>query len=105
MSIGALDQRAELLANTLEPDGGGGFTGLWQVFAQVWVRIIPLPPSEKFSADRLESKARHRLVLRHRADLACGQRVRVGTRLFQIQGLQNDTPRAAYITLYGEELP
>jgi head-tail adaptor len=101
----SLKQRATLQANTLLPDGGGGYTDNWQAFAQVWVKITALAPSERFGPDRLEAKARHRLSLRRRSDLAVGQRVVVGPRHFQVHGLEDDGPQASFVTLWCEELP
>lgn len=105
MMFSSLNQRATLQVHTLLPDGGGGYTDAWQSFAAVWVKITALPPSERFAADRLEPKARHRITLRRRNDLAVGQRIVVGPRRFQVHGLEDDGPRAAFITLICEELP
>ena len=101
----SLNQRAELQANTLLADGGGGYSDNWQSFARVWVQITPRPPTESFAADRLEAKARHAITLRRRGDIAIGQRVVAGPRCFKIHGLQDEGSRAAFITLFCEELP
>jgi len=101
----SLNQRAVLQANTLLADGGGGYTDNWQSFASVWVKITPIAPTERFGPDRLEAKARHRILLRRRNDLAVGQRLVVGPRLFKVHGIQDDGPRQAFITLWCEELP
>ena len=39
MTISSLNQRAQLLANTLTPDGGGGFGEAWEAFASVWIAL------------------------------------------------------------------
>ncbi len=101
----SLNQRAALQANTLQPDGGGGYTDNWQSFASVWVKITPIAPTDRFSADRLEPKARHQILLRRRRDLCVGQRVVVGPRLFKVHGIEDDDPRQAFVTLWCEELP
>ena len=101
--IGALDQRAQLLANTLTPDGGGGFDESWDAFASVWVAIEPLGGSDAFGPDRLEARVRHRLTLRRRGDVAAGQRAMVGTRAFRIHTVLDD--RSQFMTLLCEELP
>ncbi|MDR3527229.1 MAG: phage head closure protein [Rhizomicrobium sp.] len=101
----SLNQRALLQANTLQDDGGGGYTDNWQAFAAVWVKLTPLAPAERFGPDRLEAKARHRILLRRRNDLAVGQRVVVGPRVFAVHGIADEGPRAAFITLWCEELP
>jgi SPP1 family predicted phage head-tail adaptor len=94
-----------LLANIIVPDGGGGFTDDWEAFASVWVAIEPIGGSDAFGPDRLEARVRHRLVLRRRNDVAAGQRVQVGTRLFRIHTVLDEGPQAAAMTLLCEELP
>lgn len=103
--LSTLTQRASLLAQTLTPDGGGGFASAWESFADVWLALEPLGSSDTVVADRLESRVRHRMTLRRRTDLSAGQRVLIGTRLFRIHAVQDEGPRAASITLACEEIP
>ncbi len=103
--IGELRQRASLLAETLTPDGGGGFSDAWEVFAEVWVAVAPLGGNDAFGPDRLESRVRHRLTLRRRGDVAAGQRVQVGTRLFRIHTVLDEGPQSQTMILLCEELP
>ena len=103
--IGTLNQRASLLANTLVPDGGGGFTESWEAFASVWVAVEPVGGSDAFGPDRLESRVRHRITLRRRSDVASGQRVQVGPRVFRIHTLLDEGPQSATVILLCEELP
>jgi SPP1 family predicted phage head-tail adaptor len=103
--IGNLDQRAQLLANTLTPDGGGGFVEDWEAFASVWIALAPLGGSDAFGPDRLEQRVRHRIALRRRGDVAAGQRVAVGSRNFRIHTLIDEGPRSAVMILLCEELP
>jgi SPP1 family predicted phage head-tail adaptor len=105
MNIGSLNQRALLLANTLVPDGGGGFTDDWEAFASVWVAVEPIGGTDAFGPDRLEARVRHRLVLRRRGDVAAGQRVQVGSRLFRIHTVLDEGPQSQIMTLLCEELP
>ena len=100
-----LTQRASLLACTLTPDGGGGFAQAWEAFAAAWIALEPLGAEDKVGADHLESRVRHRITLRRRGDLAAGQRVAVGARLFRVHALLDDGPRAPFVQLLCEELP
>jgi SPP1 family predicted phage head-tail adaptor len=103
--IGSLNQRALLLANTLTPDGGGGFSDNWEAFASVWAAVEPLGGTDAFGPDRLEARVRHKLTLRRRADVSTGQRAQIGTRLFRIHTVFDEGPQAALMTLLCEELP
>ncbi len=102
--LSTLDQRASLLARTLTPDGGGGFSESWDVFAVVWIALQPLGATDSVGAARLESRVRHRIVLRRRTDLAAGQRIQVGARVFRVHAVLDDGARAAYVSLLCEEL-
>jgi SPP1 family predicted phage head-tail adaptor len=103
--IGSLNQRALLLANTLQPDGGGGFTDNWEAFATVWIAVEAIGGGDDPSADRLESRVRHRIALRRRGDVAAGQRVQVGARIFRIHTVIDNGPQSPLMTLLCEELP
>ena len=103
--ISSLNQRALLLAKTLTPDGGGGFSDNWEAFASVWVAVEPLSGTDAFGPDRLEARVRHRLALRRRGDVAAGQRAQVGARLFRIHTLLDEGPQSSLMTLLCEELP
>jgi SPP1 family predicted phage head-tail adaptor len=103
--IGALNQRAQLLANTLTPDGGGGYVSDWEIFATVWIALIPLGGSDAFGPDALEARVRHKILLRRRSDVAAGMRASVGARTFRIHTVIDEGPRAATMTLLCEELP
>ena len=103
--IGTLNQRAALLANTLAPDGGGGFTDDWEAFADVWVAVAPIIGSDAFGPDRLDSRVRHRITLRRRSDVAAGQRVQIGARLFRIHTVLDEGPASSTMILLCEELP
>lgn len=103
--IEKLDQRATLQAMTLTPDGGGGYVEGWQSFATVWVHLAPTGARDALGPDMLESRARHSVTLRRRSDLAAGQRVVAGTRVFKVHAVLDQGPRATLVTLLCEELP
>ncbi|HXC56104.1 MAG TPA: phage head closure protein [Rhizomicrobium sp.] len=103
--LSELNQRATLLALTLAPDGGGGFAESWTAFATVWIGIEALSATDTANADHLESRVRHRIVLRRRSDLAAGQRLQVGARLFRLHGVLDPGSHASYLILQCEELP
>lgn len=102
--LSTLTQRASLLARTLTPDGGGGFSESWSAFATVWIALTPLGAQDKVNADHLESRVRHAILLRRRSDLAAGQRVAIAARLFRIHAVRDGGPRDATVTLLCEEV-
>lgn len=103
--LSSLNQRAALQANMLAPDGGGGYAGTWQTFALVWVKLTPAGTSDTFGPDARESRARYRITLRRRWDLAAGQRLSIAARSFAVHGIIDEGPQEPFVTLLCEELP
>jgi len=103
--IALLNQRATLFARTLAPDGAGGFDESWSSFAHVWIALAPVSATDTLNAGHLESRVRHKITLRWRSDLAAGQRVQVGARIFRVHAVLDEGPRAPFIILQCEELP
>lgn len=103
--IGKLDLRAALQSNLRTPDAGGGCGESWQTFAVVWARLLPVGANDIFGPDARESRARYRLWLRRRSDLAAGLRVVIGAHTLLVRALLDEGPRADLVTLLCEELP
>jgi len=100
-----LSQRAALQAMTLTPDGGGGYGESWQTFGWAWVKVAPIGATDTVSADALASRARHRITLRRRDDIAAGHRLVVGGRTFKVHAVLDGGAREPLIALLCEELP
>lgn len=103
--LGTLSRRATLRAQTLTPDGGGGFTAAWDVVAVVWARLEPMSGEDRVRAGGLESRVRHKIVVRRSNAYAAGQRVEIGARLFAVRALLDDGPQNPFLTLLCEEIP
>ena len=103
--LGTLNRRATLRAQTLTPDGGGGFTESWDVVAIVWARLEPVTGADRGASDKLESRVRHKIVLRRSNACAPGQRVEIGARIFGVRALLDEGPQSPFLTLLCEELP
>jgi SPP1 family predicted phage head-tail adaptor len=103
--LSRLKQRASLLSKTLVSDGGGGFSESWQTLADVWIEITPLGAKEKFSADALQARVRHRIVLRARDDIVPGLRLATPDRVFAVRAVLARDKGAPLLTLLCEELP
>jgi SPP1 family predicted phage head-tail adaptor len=103
--IGALNQRASIMAQTLTPDGGGGYAESWDEIAQAWISIEPVSGGDVFGPDAVESRLRHRVTLRRNASVAAGQRIVVGARTLRIHAVLDAGPQTALTTLLCEELP
>jgi len=103
--LSQLNQRADLLAPAQTPDGAGGFTESWNAFATVWCALAPASGNDTFGPDALESSVRAKIEIRRHSDVAAGQRVAIGTRLFAIHAVLDAGPADPLVTLDCEELP
>lgn len=103
--LGSLNQRATVRAQTLTPDGGGGYSESWDVVATVWARLEPVAGADRYTSDKLESRVRHKITLRRSNAFAAGQRVEIGARIFAVRALLDDGLQSPFITLLCEELP
>jgi SPP1 family predicted phage head-tail adaptor len=101
--IGELNQRASILARTMTPDGGGGFSESWNAIATVWAKLETSSGADVFGPDTTEQRNRTRVTIRQRGDVAAGQRVTIGSRTLRIHNVLDDG--GAVIALLCEELP
>jgi len=101
--IGELNQRIRILAQTLTPDGGGGYSEVWNVIATLWADVEPRAGNNVFAADALQSRVQHRVTIRRNAAIAVGMRVAAGAATLAIGAILDDG--SPLITLVCEELP
>ena len=101
--IAELNQRANILAPTLTPDGGGGTTATWNTVATVWAKLEPLSGGETFAGQAPRSTVRYRITLRRNAATIVGRRVAIGLRSFRIADVLDDG--SPLVSLLCEDLP
>ena len=101
--IGELNQRVRILAQTRDPDGGGGYAEVWNVIATLWANVAPRAGSNVFAADALQSRVEYRVTIRRNAAVLVGMRVMAGTLTLSIAAILDDG--SPLITLICEELP
>ncbi|HEY8698476.1 MAG TPA: phage head closure protein [Rhizomicrobium sp.] len=102
--LSSLNQRGVIEAQTLTPDGAGGYSASWTTVANAWVSLEPMSGAEMFGPDASESRVRHRIVLRRLDGIAAGMRVKIGARAFLIRALLDDGPQSQFLRLMTEEI-
>ncbi|MFZ9501090.1 MAG: phage head closure protein [Beijerinckiaceae bacterium] len=83
-SIGQLNTRLALEEPVVAIDSIGGATVSWSLKAQVWGAVRPLGAREIVAGERRQSEITHLIVLRWRAQVSPGMRLRDGERVFEI---------------------
>ena len=102
--LSKLNQRVTLEAQTLTPDGAGGYGASWDTIALVWAAIEPVSGADVFGPDASESRVRTRITIRRRTDVLAGMRVNANGRVFQIKAVLDKGPRVQFLTLVTEQI-
>lgn len=105
--IGRRRRRLVLEAPSETPDGAGGATRSYSAVATVWASVEAVETSaggERWRADRPELATRLRVVMRWRADLDGGKRLRDGARLFAIVSAADPDGRRRHSVCIVEEV-
>lgn len=65
----------------------------WTDLDQVWADIRPTSARERMisSADQLQAAIDHVIIIRWRSDISTKQRIKFGTRIFDIEGFADRT--------------
>jgi SPP1 family predicted phage head-tail adaptor len=100
--LSTLNRRVALEAQTLNPDGGGGYSAGWNTVATVWAAVEPVSGADVFGPDASEARVRYRVTIRRRTDVFAGMRVNDAGRLFAIRAVLDDGPRSQFFTLLTE---
>lgn len=104
--VGVLRRRLVLEGPVATPDGLGGATQTFEILAAVWGRIEWLGGGERWRMGRPEQVATHRITLRWRGGVDTGQRLRDGTRLYDIRAVADpDDGRRRLVCLVEEISP
>ena len=102
--IGGFRSRLILEAPVDTTDDNGGVTRSYAVLAIVWGMIVPARATDRFAGERMEQSITHSVRLRFRADLTGAMRLRLGTRVFVIHGIEDAGERHRFSLCQCEEV-
>lgn len=102
--LSQLNRRVALEAQTLTPDGGGGYIANWDLIATVWAAIEPVSGTEVFGPDASEARVQYRISIRRRSDVFAGMRLNDGGRHFTIKAVLDDGPQSQFFNLLTEKI-
>jgi len=104
LSVGNLRARLVLEGPVETPDAAGGVTRTWATLASVWCDVATLNAQQRFEAEQIGQTVTHRLTLRWRAGLSTKQRLRRGTQIFLIRGVQDPDDKRRRLVCTCEEI-
>lgn len=84
MKAGSLRHRVTIEQQTTTKGAKGGVIKTWTTFAERWASVEPLQGREFYDAQKVNSEARYKVVLRYLAGVLPTMRVKYGTRTFEI---------------------
>ena len=89
MRSGSLRHRIVIQESTEVSDGMGSFTTTWSDTLEAWAAIWPLSSKESLDAMKLELQVTHKIRIRYRSGITAKNRIKFGTRYFNIISLIN----------------
>lgn len=100
---GRLRLRLALERASANPDGAGGSTLAWSGVATLAADVRPIDPQERPRGEGLADMTLCRIVIRHRLDVAPGDRFRLGARTFLILATSDPAEDGRYLACLAEE--
>lgn len=100
--IGNLKHRVTFQKSVRTPDGGGGFTEIWQSIDSnpiVYAAIMPLSGGEQLRFHQLEATVTHRIVIRYRSDVTSAMRIVRGTTIYDITAVTDRNGQGVYLEI------
>ena len=89
MRSGTLRHRITIQESTEVSDGMGGFMTVFSDTLEAWAAIWPLTAKESLDAMKLELQVTHKIRIRYRSGITAKNRIKFGTRYFNIISLIN----------------
>ncbi|WP_435007991.1 phage head closure protein [Tundrisphaera lichenicola] len=80
-------------------DGQGGFTETWADGATVWCSITPIKAYERVQAMQMQTPVSHKIVMRYRSDVTTANRLRFGSRVFEVKEAINVEERGRILQI------
>lgn len=100
---GRLRTRLTLETRLDTPDGAGGFTRSWVNGPTFAADIVPVRAGEGEFGEGHAGLVSHRIVIRGRSDIASGDRLRLGARVFEIHAIHDRDEDGRYLTCLTQE--
>lgn len=100
---GRLRLRLVLEKPARAPDGAGGAVLSWTSIGIIAADVTLVRAEERGAGEGIADMILHKIIVRHRADLAAGDRLRSGARLFRILAVTDPQEDGRYLACLAEE--
>ena len=97
--ISQLRHRVRLETPATTIDEGGGQTLVWSLTDEVWARIKAVSGREIVRGSQIVPRVNYRVTIRHRADVAAGDRVVIDTEALLIETAADPDGKRRFLIL------
>lgn len=104
MEAGKLRHLVQLQANTPTQNTLGEPSDSWATIANIYAAIRPMAGQELMLAQQVIAKASHQITVRNYPGLSAENRIKFGTRIFDINSVNNVDERNREMILLCSEL-
>ena len=98
LAAGRMNKRVEI-----ESRVHGDDADTWRYLASVWAEIKPMNGDERFAKGETESDITHRITMRDHLDITPSNRIKYGSRYFEIRSVVNVGESGEYLEIDAKE--
>jgi SPP1 family predicted phage head-tail adaptor len=103
MSLGKMRHRIKIQSRDTTSDGAGGYSSSWDEFDEIWAYMKPASARENFKGMQIAEEKSYEFTIRYQSGISAGQRLKYGSRLFNIKSVLNRDERNRYLDILAEE--
>lgn len=103
MNIGKLRHQIEIQSYTTTPSSTGQPVKTWSTDTTVWSWIRPMSGKEQLSGQQAVGEITHKVVIRYDDSISVSNRIKFGTRYFDINFIGNYDERNIYMEIMCKE--
>lgn len=100
---GRLRHRVIIQAQATTQDSVGQRTISWTDVENAWARISPVAGKDYFNQSGEHAEITHKILMRHGATIAVGNRLALGTRTFDVRAVLNLGERNSFLQIMAVE--
>jgi SPP1 family predicted phage head-tail adaptor len=106
LDSGSLRHRVTVQSQTAgTPDGKGNLRQTWQsLYADVPASVEPSYKPETYASEQVQSQGSHTVSIRYLPSITATNRLLFGSRVFQVNGVENVQERNITLKLYCDEV-
>ncbi len=103
MGLGSMRFKVTLQSATRTTDDGGGAAVAWSNDGTLWANITPISGKEDYRQSQVQDSITHRIKVRYKSSIETKDRLKFGSRFFNIKSVINVDERKKYMELLCEE--